>query len=310
MMDSRLVKAYFTLLRHDEWNVGIVHAPITTFLGSERHHKIDWLPSVGRGKFLADPFGVYRDGRLYILCEEFDYRTYKGKIVSIEVSPEGNVSKPRTAIDLPIHLSYPHLLEYRGEIYCIPESHEAREIALYLAEEFPYRWKKIRSLISEVPAVDATVFNYHERWWLTFSRSIEEGGPTELYVWHAPDLFGPWEPHAANPVKSDKSSSRPGGTPFFCDDILYRPAQDLSNMNRQRIVLNRILTLTPTEFDERPVSIVEPIRKSPYPDGLHTLSAAGNLTIIDAKRFRFVWSAFQRALRRGLSKASLTYSFY
>ncbi|HZD13418.1 MAG TPA: hypothetical protein VE177_07870, partial [Candidatus Binatus sp.] len=54
-----------------------------------------------------------------------------------------------------------------------------------------------------------------------------------------------------------------------------------------RIVINKILVLTPTDFQEKTVRVIEPYKETRYKSGLHTLSSAGEFTLIDGKRFRF-----------------------
>ena len=54
----------------------------------------------------------------------------------------------------------------------------------------------------------------------------------------------------------------------------------------------RITRLTPTEFDAEPGDLIDsPPSFAPFDDGLHTLSACGDVTLIDAKRI-------DRSLRR------------
>ena len=51
--------------------------------------------------------------------------------------------------------------------------------------------------------------------------------------------------------------------------------------------------------------VVEPDKNGPYPDGLHTLSAFGDMTLVDGKREQFIWPAVVRSARnlwRGASK--------
>jgi hypothetical protein len=50
------------------------------------------------------------------------------------------------------------------------------------------------------------------------------------------------------------------------------------------VTINRIERLTPEEFVERPIKQLAPAAGGPYPHGLHTLSAAGNVTLVDGKR--------------------------
>ena len=207
----------------------------------------------------------------------------------------------------PVHLSYPYLFEHAGDVLCVPETYQAAEVGLYRADDFPARWSKVATLIAGVPALDATVFRHGDRWWLACSMQ----GATErshLHLYHAADLLGPWTPHVGNPVKVDIRSGRPGGTPFVHGGSLYRPAQDASTTYGGRVVINRVRALTPAEFDEEPVAVVEPLRDSPYPDGLHTLSALGDITLIDAKRVvpvfhPAVWAGLQPWLRQRVRHA-------
>ena len=97
-------------------------------------------------------------------------------------------------------------------------------------------------------------------------------------------------------MKIDIRSSRPAGTPFIHEDQLFRPAQDCSKTYGGRIVLNRIKTLTISQFEEESVCFVEPQRDSLYPDGVHTISSAGGVTIIDGKRFDYSFLHFFRKL--------------
>jgi len=62
-------------------------------------------------------------------------------------------------------------------------------------------------------------------------------------------------------------------------------------------VINRVVRLTPTQFAEEPTATVEPFSESPFPDGIHTLSGVGAITLIDSKRHRFVPSAIPYVIR-------------
>ncbi|MFP3900239.1 MAG: hypothetical protein ACLFXM_05250, partial [Acidimicrobiia bacterium] len=109
----------------------------------------------------------------------------------------------------------------------------------------------------------------------------------DLHVWHAADLVGPWSPHRRNPVKMDVRSARPAGTPFVVDGVLHRPAMDNSRTYGGRVVINRVVELTPDTFEERPAAVVPPF-PGPFGRGIHTLAAAGPVTIVDGKRVRTV----------------------
>ncbi len=121
----------------------------------------------------------------------------------------------------------------------------------------------------------------------------------KLFVFHAADLHGPWMPHALNPVKCDLRSSRPAGTPFIGEDgALYRPAQDCSRVYGGAVAVNRVTRLTPHEFEEVITTHLRPDLEGPCPDGLHTLSAAGDLTLVDGKWHEPLIARMAGALKR------------
>jgi hypothetical protein len=190
-----------------------------------------------------------------------------------------------------VHASYPFVFEHDGDRFCVPELGRARRVDLFRAGE-DGTWDRVATLVDGFPAVDPTLFRYAGLWWLLCT-DADRGPNVKLHAWWALDLLGPWRPHAANPLKTDVRSSRPAGTPFVHAGVLYRPAQDDSRTYGGRVVLNRVVHLTPSEFEEEPVASVEPDPDGPYPNGLHTISAAGELTLIDGKRSRFIWPAFR-----------------
>lgn len=289
-------RAYRGLLRHEEWCIGIVDQPIASFLEADPLTDVRWLRPPGDGRFLADPFGVEFDGVVRILYEDFEYRTSLGVIATVAATATGPATPPEVALELPVTASYPYLFADRGEVYCIPETHAARQVALFRALDFPTRWEKVHTILRDTAALDSTVFRHEGRWWL-LATDLDAGQYVHLFAWHAPGLGGPWEPHAGNPIKSDIRSARPAGTPFVHRGVLYRPAQNCSRTYGGGITLNRVLRLTPEEFAEEPAASIEPLPDGPFPDGLHTISAVGDMTLIDGKRNRFIPSAIPYVLR-------------
>ena len=296
----RILGAADTVLRQPDWNIGVVDAPIDGVLAAGFAPRITWLPARA-GHFAADPFGVDRGGVLHVLFEDFDQVGGIGSIQHVSIAGNGEVSVPQRVLETPGHASYPFLIEHAGSIFMLPETSSADELVLYEADPFPGRWRPVRALLSGVPAVDASVVHHEGRWWM-FATRIDRGDNHNLFVWHAAELDGPWLAHRANPVKTDVRSTRPGGTPFVHDGALYRPAQDCSRVYGGRIVVNRIDVLAPDAFVERPVAVLEPRPQSPYPDGLHTLSAAGRRTMIDGNRNHLVGDATRRTVGRRLRR--------
>jgi hypothetical protein len=301
---ARMLRAGMRMLfRHDQWNVGRIDRPISSFLQSGRAASVQWLKPPEPSEFRADPFGVWRDGRLTILYELFSYRSNRGTIAAIAPGRGETSEAVQIGPQPAVHLSYPYLIEVDGHLLCIPESHEAAEIGLYEIERFPDRWVKVANLLDGIPIVDATLFQYEGNWWLAGSEPAPKGATCELHLWHAPEISGPWRAHPANPVKLDVRSARPGGTPFYENGILYRPAQDCSTTYGGRVIINRVLTLTTTAFRETHAATVEPDPNGSYPAGLHTLAQAGDITLVDGKRVTFSAAQFVRVLMHIFRKA-------
>lgn len=282
------------LFRHEQWNVGVVDTRVEDTVDAQRLD-VRWLPTPERGWFIADPFGKASGGGVHILAEEFDYESGRGRIASISLRDDGSIVRRPEVIPLPVHASYPYLFDVDGETYCIPETAAAREVRLFRARELPHDWEDLGVIVPDFAAADATLFRLHDRWWL-FCVDVEVDPNTHLYAWWAPHLKGPWRPHLLNPVKTDPRSSRPAGGVIVRADGVYRPAQDCSETYGGAVVLNRILELSPETFREEPVRVIRPDRRGPFPNGVHTLSGMGSVTLVDGKRRVFVPGEFRRAV--------------
>jgi hypothetical protein len=270
------------LLRYPDWNVGVIQAPIAQLLDAEVGQAITWLP-IRPGRCAADPFGLERDGTLHIFFEDFRRDGGRGVISHTAIDAGGAISDPECVLDAGVHASYPFLVEQEGAVFMLPETQAAGRLVLYEAVDFPSRWRPVATLLAGIPVVDASVIEHDGRWWM-FATRHDHGHNHSLFAWHAPHVTGPWKPHTANPVKTDARSARSGGTPFISGGRLYRPSQDNSSAYGRRVVVNRVDVLTPTNFSECPVGIIEPRRSSPYPDGLHTITAVGGRTLVDGNR--------------------------
>jgi hypothetical protein len=135
-------------------------------------------------------------------------------------------------------------------------------------------------------------------YWIAYN-DADLGLHENLCLRYATRLEGPWTPHPLNPVKMDVRSSRPGGTPFTVDGALFRPAQDCSRSYGCALVINRVVTCTPREYQEEFVARLTPDPDGRYPDGFHTLSVTSDGILFDGKRIMFKPAVVrQRILRR------------
>lgn len=266
-----------------QWNIGVIKEPIQNFLNGKPEFRIDWYPlTPTENFFLADPFGIEIKDTLNIFCERGDLSTDLGEVVTFQYEDNIFLDLEKEFHDVNTHLSYPYIFEYNGEVYLVPESRQTREISLYKAEGFPKKWKKVVTIADNVDAVDSTIIFHNNLWWLFYTDQTI-GTNSSLCILYAENLFGPWRCHSANPVKQDIRSARPAGTPFIQDGILYRPSQDCSRMYGGKIIINKVISLTPEKFFEEPVCEIDPF--FPFVDGIHTITSVGNYTLIDGARY-------------------------
>jgi hypothetical protein len=286
-----------SLFRHEQWNVGVAYVPIQSFLTPEAPTKIEWMPAPRSGEYWADPFAMTYESHTYLLYELFDYATFRGSIHCTRLGEQMGADASNKILSPSFHTSYPFTFEHDGNVYFLPESKAANEVVLYRLEKFPNSWQRYCTLVSDFSAVDPTIVRHNGLWYL-FCGGGAASRDHDLYVWYATDLAGPWKSHSGNPVKTGSRRSRPGGTIFTDNGSLYRPAQDGAETYGGRIVVYRINCLTPDSFEEEEAAIVSARPEWPYSDGLHTLSALGDMTFIDAKRYIFSFQGFRYQLKR------------
>lgn len=297
---SNVVAMATDLFTAEEWNVGTVTGDPAQVFDRDFMSRVNWLPRNRTLCFRADPFGWRTaQGETVLLYEKFDYREGKGRIVR-------NVNGTEEVIgDFPYHASYPYLIEKDGQHYAVPELSEMACPTAFPVDKDSPKWAgkglPLKGL-EDIPMSDGTIFYHDGRYWL-FGMKADQESNAVLHAWHAPACFGPWTPHERNPIKIDITSSRPGGAPFSWQGQLIRPTQDCSTTYGAAIVLNRIDSLTPTEFRETPIARIEPDPTSYYRHGVHTLNVIDGMIIVDAKRHaRHPLAPFYRWLRVYRSK--------
>lgn len=283
MFLDKIIRVFFTV---EKWNVGILSIPISDLLSNGSVTEAVWMKEMPGTGFTADPFGLAQDSKVYIYFEQVDRESTKGSISKVEFI-NGTFSSPKSVMRMPAHMSYPYVFRENDQIYCIPETCELEEVALYKAVDFPLKWNKEAVLLSDFAGVDNTIVKHNGIWWMMCTVKANKGADRDLHLYYSDKLKSGWKPHSKNPVKIDIASARPGGTPFVHNGKLYRPSQDSSRTYGGRIAINEVITLTPDEFEERTVTHIEPDKNGPYPDGIHTLSSVGDHTLIDGKRFEY-----------------------
>jgi len=272
--------------RCDLWRIGIVRAGIAEIAAAGLMDRdIQWLPEEPSFRFLADPFGLWREDRLFLFAEAYDYRTRHGVIDRLTLDADLQLLDRTTVLREPWHLSYPYVFQVEGETWMLPEAHRSGSLTLYRAVDFLDRWEAVTRIALDVAPIDATPIYYDGRWWLFYS-----GGPNRedrmgaLRAAWAERLEGPWHVHPRNPIRRDLGGGRPGGTPFLDGEVLCLPVQDCRHTYGGAVRILRFNRLTPDTVEVEIGPPLRPPADTRYREGFHTLAACGPVTLIDAKR--------------------------
>ena len=236
----------------------------------------------GKDRYWGDPFVMQRGGRYYVFVEEKLYTAGRGHIACLTLDADGRLLEQHVVLERPYHLSYPFVFEHQGQVFMLPETAANRTLELYRCTQFPGQWELLKTLMTDVYAVDATLLEQQGKTWL-FANVKETGRSSlnALYLfWAESPLANSWTPHPRNPVVRDIASARPAGRVFMQDGQLIRPSQDSSSRYGYALKFNRIMKLNEREYQEETVAAFTPsggkIRAT------HTFNQAGGLTVIDA----------------------------
>ncbi len=293
---ARLQKHWHHGMRHDDWNIGVADAPVESIPSGAAMRDVTWAP-VHKGHYSADPFGLWQDGGLQILYEDYSHARGAASIARRRWTREGGWEPPEPALDIGSHLSYPFMIEYEGRLLLLPESRASGEVVLYEADRVDGAWRPLVNLGLGVDVADATLLQHDGTWWLFAVRSDWLNPATELHIWFADRPEGPWREHPLNPVLVDVRSARPAGPFFRADGQLYRPAQDCSTGYGDRLAIKRVVTLTRSRYEEELVRFLEAEPHGPFRHGFHTLTGVGDVTLVDGKRRVWSTAATARAIR-------------
>ena len=305
--------------RRARWSIGI-YAGATPWSLSP-HPALAGQPALDaaalgsvRADGVADPFIVMQGGAWWMFFEVENRDSGRGEI-GLATSADG-VSWRFDGIVLqePFHLSYPHVFEWEGQHYMLPECSAAGSVRLYKASSFPRQWEFHAELLRGDLA-DATPFRHGGRWWIIAQEGFHRRDA--MVVFHAPRLEGPWTAHARNPiVTGNRRISRPAGRMIGFDGKLVRLAQDGEPHYGRSVTAFEIDELTPDAYAEHPLAgpaeLLGPAGRGWNADGMHHMDAHrlapdAWLACVDGRRTVWKWPVADRVsarLRRVGQRAS------
>jgi hypothetical protein len=288
--------------KKDIWRPMVVGASVDTIIrrGSLDGLPCHWLPAAPALQFSADPFGIWRNGLLHVFVETFDYRSAHGAIAVHVLDASLRVLETREVLREPWHVSYPLLVEHDGATWMIPETSASGGQWLYRAR-LSFEWERIGRI--DLPALDATPQWIGDRWWMFYSPAGTPANGSPIFMPPGPPTW-PVRGHPTGPIRCRSTRAgapgRTGGTYRRPDRAagaglhallwLRDPLADHRAHRRNRTGRQRTGPLRP------------PAAAAPFLDGLHTLSGAGPVTLIDVKQRLFSAPALFMRPRRELAR--------
>ena len=240
-----------------------------------------WIPPP-QGGYIADPFLLRRQGRLWLFCEEMIFSEGKGVLACMEVLPDGSLSESVRVLSRPYHLSYPAVFEVEGEVFMIPETMQSGCVELYRATDFPHSWVKVRDLLP-IRAVDSMPVVFEGRIWLFVTAIDPDEASYQLLLFHSDRLDGDWTLHPSSPLSLDVRYARSAGAIVSHNGKLYRPSQDCAPYYGHQLNFHEVTRLDTRVYGERLVHTIEPDAWSGL-RGVHTYAVCGDVEVIDGQK--------------------------
>jgi len=247
-----LIYYYTSLEDFEEFSIGIYVSSSSdpfNFISGNINNPVLTYSDVDDVKagFVADPFLIFDNSNYYMFFEVFNLESHQGDI-GLAVSNDGfNWSYSKIVLDESFHLSYPCVFKWEDEYYLIPETYQKNSVRLYKADDFPYTWSFVKTLLDGRDFVDNTIFEYNETWWLFTSNTNSD----VLYLYYSSKPLGPWLGHPKNPIiVDDPNFARPGGNVIVFDNLIVRFCQDDYPYYGNQVWAFEITKLTKTEYEE------------------------------------------------------------
>lgn len=271
-----------TTMPAENWNIGILYQPLAALLEPAPSMNVRWLASPSNGNQRMEPFGyIAPDGQLNVLYRRKDQNKQFDSIARLRPKSDSVLKRSRTMLSAQGDLEYPFVLEQPDGAYAVIGYPHQRRTELFKIASTNDGLDHVKILLDR--ALTSPTLTEHEgRWWLF--GTAPEAPDNVLLAFYSDRFDGTYLPHAQNPLKVDRSNTRPAGTFFRNGNELWRPALDASSPDTKAVILNRIEVLTPDRFEELPGNRISGFKGTAYAHGVRTLAAMGDITLIDGMR--------------------------
>lgn len=248
-----------------------------------------WNKIIAPARFwCADPFLIDYNGRHFVFCELMDRYKSKGYIGAGEIKSDGTVTIDKV-LELECHTSYPDVFCYDNEWFMIPESSGLKEVSLYKAVSFPDKWEKVGVLLSDINAVDSTVFSYENKLYIIIYIECADKNTMKF----GELVVSGCSIENLKTVKTYNSKTgRPGGGIIKTNEQIFRPTQYGVHYYGEKIIFKKLF-FDPMTFDYRESDLLtidkEMVKQTIgiEVEGVHTYNADSEYEVIDIYRKKF-----------------------
>lgn len=248
--------------------------------------------------WFADPL-LFEDGdKTYLFVEAFNRKTYKGDIGFFEIK-DGKTSEFELLIENNFHMSYPLVFKHDGKYYMIPESEENSTVDLYVADDFPRKWRKDTTLLSDVHYADTTLLDLNGKKYLFTYKP--EGGVWKLLIFELD--MNKKEVSLFQTITYHENVCRPAGK-FYSDEQgrIMRPVQDCRGGYGKGTLIYEV-RLVNGQFEDTQIDEYENakllIDGKAGVDHFHTYSRTSKYEVVDYQHLRFdLFKEFKWQIRK------------
>jgi hypothetical protein len=281
------LKKYSDWLFLKQWGLGFMKGDIREIIRKRKNgFSFQWLPVSDKNISYADPF-IFKanDGKINVLFEKVTSFQLDGTISLMVCDESFKTVMEKTVLNNREHLSYPFVFRENGKTYVLPENSLGGSLYCYEFDNETRSFSKQKKIL-DLPLIDPTILKYNNKYWL-FCTMLGEQLNSELYIFYADSLTGPYSAHAKNPVKSGLNGTRPAGNFIEVDGNIYRPSQNCSNYYGESITINKLTELSETAFSEEEHMLIHSNPRDEFNYGIHTINIVDDIIIVDGQKRHF-----------------------
>jgi hypothetical protein len=204
-----------------------------------------------QASFLADPFIMFDNGVWYMFFEVYWWNPEDANI-GLATSLDGYTwTYDRLVLQEEGIYAFPFVFRSNGDYYMTPNVSYAQDVKLYRADDFPYSWSQVATLVDGHIMKDPSILYYDETWWLF----VGSQGSRDCYLYYSDSLATGWTEHPLSPViADDPGKARPAGRFLhLANDRLIRLAMKCDEVYGEAVRAFEIDLLTRTEYAEHEI---------------------------------------------------------